>query len=118
MSKKRKRCKKCGAARDGKQCLECGYESKRGGARENSGPKRDPLKDLRTGALTAQKLLKELKEIEEIKRIYKLLTPAQQLTTIFKLRDSGYGRAPVSEEQQQESVVPRTINVIVRRIGA
>ncbi len=90
---------------------------KRGGARPNAGRRKDPLKDLRTGALTAQKALKDIDAEKEVKRLYKLLTPAQQLTAIFRLRDSAYGRPAVSEEQQKPNT-PVQINVNVRRVGA
>jgi hypothetical protein len=88
----------------------------RGGPGRGQGRKPDPLKDVRTGAVTAQKLLKELKAEEEIKRLYKLLAPDRQMAVIFKLRDSAYGRPATSEEQQKPPVTP-TINVNIRRIG-
>lgn len=90
---------------------------KKGGARPGAGRKRDPLKDLRTGALTAQKILKQINDEKEIPELYKLLSPPQKLQAIFKLRDSAYGRPSVSEEQQGPKV-PMTINVNIRRVGA
>jgi len=91
-------------------------KSNRGGSRKGAGRKRDPLKDLRTGTLTAQNLLKELRGEEEIKRLYQIMAPDRQLAIIFKLRDSAYGRPATSEEQTKP--LPVQINVNVRRVGA
>jgi len=91
-------------------------KSNRGGKRPGAGRKKDPLKDLRTGALTAQKALKDIDAENELKRLYPLLTAPQKLQTIFKLRDSAYGRPATSEEQTKP--LPVQINVNVRRVGA
>ena len=92
-------------------------KSKRGGARAGAGRKRDPLKDLRTGAATAQKILRELNDEKEIPLLYKELNPAQKLSCIFKLREQGYGRLAVSEEQSKPPG-PIEINVRIHRVGA
>jgi len=92
-------------------------KSSHGGKREGAGAKRDPLKDLRTGALTAQKILKQINDEKEIPILYAQLNPAQKLSAIFKLRDCAYGRPGTSEEQAKPPV-PVQINVNVRRIGA
>lgn len=91
-------------------------KSKRGGSRANAGRKRDPLKDIRTGAVTAQKFLREIEAEKELKAIYPDLTPAQKLQVIFKMRESAYGRPATSEEQQKPG--PTQINVNIRRIGS
>lgn len=92
-------------------------KSKRGGARPNAGRKRDPLKDLRTGALTAQRILRGLKDEEEIPKLYKDLNSAQKLATIFRLREQAYGKAPVAEQEKSQKQ-PIQVNVNIRRIGA
>jgi hypothetical protein len=61
-------------------------------------------------------MLKELEAEKEIPRLYKLLSPPQQLTTIFKLRDCAYGRPAVSEEQQKP-VAPVQV-FLLERIGS
>lgn len=86
---------------------------KHGGARPGAGRRRDPLKDLRTGALTAQKILRELKDEEEIPKLYKELTAPQKLSALFKLRESAYGTA-IAEDKK----TPVQINVNIRRIGS
>lgn len=90
---------------------------KRGGARTGAGRKKDPLKDFRTGALTAQRILDRLKHEKEVTDQYKLLTPAQKLATIFRLRDAAFGRPAVSDEAPKKKD-PLQINVNIRRIGA
>lgn len=89
----------------------------RGGAGRGQGRKRDPLKNLRTGALTAQKILGQLEAEKEIVRLYKLLVPAQQVQLLFRLCDSAYGR-PATSEEQQKPVGLTQINVNIRRVGA
>lgn len=88
----------------------------RGGAGRGQGRKRDPLKDLRTGALSAQRLLKQLNEEKEILALYPQLNVAQKIQLIFKLRDSGYGKPATSEEQTKPPMTQ--INVNIRRIGS
>lgn len=99
-------------------CLIKNAKSNRGGTRQGAGRKRDPLKDLRTGALTAQKILKQIDDEREIVRLYKLLNPAQQLSCIFKLRDSGYGRPAKAPEEPKGPRDATQINVNIRTIGA
>lgn len=94
-----------------------GEKKARGGARPNAGRKRDPLKDLRTGVVTAQKILKQIDDEKEIVRLYKMLGAPDQLRCIFRLRDSAYGRPGTSEEQVKPPA-PVQINVNVRRVGA
>jgi len=92
-------------------------KSNRGGRREGAGRKKDPLKDLRTGALTAQKLLRELKEEKEIRRIYENLDDAKKLQIIFRLRDSAYGRAPVTEADPAGGTGKQLAVFVLERIG-
>ena len=90
-------------------------KSKHGGARTGAGRRRDPLKDLRTGALTAQKILKQINDEKEIPELYKALSPAQKLACIFRLREQGYGKTPVAPDPPK---VPIAIHVNIRRVGA
>jgi hypothetical protein len=91
--------------------------SGRGGSGRGQGRKRDPLKDLRTGALTAQKALKDIDAENQIAELYPGLNPAQKIQLIFRLRDSAYGKPATSEEQQKPKSVTQ-INVNIRRVGA
>lgn len=89
----------------------------RGGSGRGQGRKRDPLKDLRTGALTAQKALRDIDAEKQIPELYKLLNPAQKLTAIFRLRDSAYGKPATSEEQQKPTGLT-AVNVYIHEVGS
>ena len=89
----------------------------RGGAGRGQGRKRDPLKDLRTGAITAQKILKEIDDEKAIPELYKKLNPAQKLQCIFRLRDSAYGKPATSEEQEKPKGLNQ-VHVHIHRVGA
>lgn len=91
--------------------------SGRGGAGRGQGRKRDPLKDLRTGAITAHKILKQINDEREIPELYKLLTAPQKLQAIFKLRDSAYGRAGVADETTDPTAGATGLRITVEHIG-
>jgi hypothetical protein len=90
---------------------------RRGGKRVGAGRKRGSLKDIQTGALTAQKILERINDEKEIPELYRHLTAIQKLQTIFRLRDCAYGKPATSEEQQKPSGLAH-VNVTIRRIGA
>lgn len=93
-------------------------KSSRGGARPGAGRKSDPLKDLRTGALTAQKLLKQLDAEKQIVTLYKELQPDKKLSVIFRLREDAYGRPNQRRDQGDEGDKVPTVRVLIEHIGA
>lgn len=74
-------------------------KSKRGGRREGSGRKVDPLKNAQLGAATALKILAELKHEKELVTLYRTCGDARlKAHIIFRLREWGYGK-PIQMEE-------------------
>jgi hypothetical protein len=93
-------------------------KSNRGGARKGAGRKVDPLKDLRTGAITAQKLLKQLDAEKQVIELYPQLGPEKKLNVIFRLREDAYGRPNQRRDGGDEGNRPATVRVLIEHIGA
>lgn len=92
--------------------------SGRGGKRPGAGRKPNPLKDIRIGALTAQKILKELEHEKEIIRLYRKCGDSRlRMAIIFKLRDAAFGRPGMIEEPKPPTNLPEGLKVIVEYIG-
>jgi len=65
----------------------------KGGKRPGAGRKKDPVKDIRLGAQTALKVLKELDSEKELVRIFqKCNDPRLQVHVIMKLREWAYDK--------------------------
>jgi hypothetical protein len=78
-------------------------KSKRGGRREGSGRKVDPLKNAQLGAATALKILAELKHEKELVTLYRTCGDARlKAHIIFRLREWGYGKPIQMEEIKQD----------------
>jgi hypothetical protein len=70
-----------------------GAKSKRGGAGRGQGRKRNPLKELRVGALIADKILRELKYEAEIIRIFRECGDNPlKVHILFKLHEWAFGK--------------------------
>jgi hypothetical protein len=68
--------------------------AQRGGKRPGAGRKANPLKELRTGALTAEKILRELGHEKEIIKLYgECGDPRLKVHILFRLREWAYGKA-------------------------
>jgi hypothetical protein len=93
-------------------------KSRRGGSRKGAGRKADPLKDLRTGAITAQKLLKQLDAEKQIVTLYEALGPEKKINVIFRLREDAYGRPNQRRDQGDEHSQVPTVRVLIEHIGA
>ena len=64
-----------------------------GGKRPGAGRKPDPLKGLRIGATTAEKILRELGHEKEIVKLYRECgDPRLKVQILFRLREWAYGR--------------------------
>jgi hypothetical protein len=99
-----------------------------GGYREGAGRKKDPLKDIRLGAATALKILRELKHEEALVELYKTCGNASlKASIIFHLREWAYGR-PVQMAEIKADVnehlyvnaserLTRLLNLAVERSG-
>lgn len=65
-----------------------------GGKRKGAGRRKDPLKDVRLGATTALKILKDLDHEQALVSIYKkCYDPRLQVHIIMKLREWAYDKA-------------------------
>jgi hypothetical protein len=65
-----------------------------GGKRPGAGRKSNPLKDLRIGAVTAEKILRELGHEKEIVKLYRECgDPRLKTHILFRLREWAYGKA-------------------------
>lgn len=88
----------------------------KGGARPGAGRKRDVTKDLKAGAASALKILKELKHEQAIVDLYKVCGDARlRALIIFRLRDMAFGK-PI-QAVDVEGKVDNTHKIEVEFIG-
>jgi|HubBroStandDraft_4_1064222.scaffolds.fasta_scaffold03927_9 hypothetical protein len=89
----------------------------RGGARKGAGRKPDPLKDVRIGAGTAQRILKDLNHEKEIAKLYRECGDTRlKVHILFRLRDSAFGR-PGQQQEPKGEKLPSVLKVIVEHMG-
>lgn len=94
-------------------------KSNRGGAGRGQGRKANPLKVLRTGALTAAKILDELKHEEEIKTLYKDCGDYRlKVFILFKLREWAFGKPMQPQEDTVVFDPNQPLRVIIEHIGS
>lgn len=90
----------------------------RGGRRPGAGRKPNPLKDIKTGAATAARILAELKHEKAIIDLYNGCQDYRLKTHIlFRLREDAYGRPRQVQEDKIIFDPNAPLTVEIRHIG-